>query len=54
MPALTNPQELPIENLSLAANGLTDAESGELVAKIISMHTIMRDEIIWKYALRNE
>jgi len=40
--------------LSLAANGLTDAESGELVARIISMHTIIRDEIIWKYALRNE
>ena len=45
---------LPIEDLSLAANGLIDEDCGELVAKIISMHCELRDEIIWKYALRSE
>ena len=53
MDSLKDPANLPIKELSLAANGLTE-DMGDLLAKIISMHCENRDSIIWKYALRNE
>jgi hypothetical protein len=54
MPALCSPNKVPIEDLNLAANGLSDSDSGELFSKIIVTHTENRDEIFWKYGLRNE
>jgi hypothetical protein len=54
MPVLTDPEAFPVRELSLAANGLTDADFGEQVAKIVSMHMEKRDEVVWKYALRDE
>lgn len=38
----------------MAANGLTDLQTGELVSKIIVSHCEHRDLIYWKYGLRNE
>lgn len=54
MPSLSNPATTPIEELSLAGNGFTDEDCGELLAKIVAMHCERRDEIIWKYSLRGE
>lgn len=54
MPALSNPTKVPLSDLNLAANGLTDIESGELISKILIHHCEHRDEIFWKYGLRNE
>jgi hypothetical protein len=38
----------------LAANGLTDADASDLLQKIIVHHCEHRDEIYWRYGLRNE
>lgn len=54
MPALSVPQQVPITELSLAANELTDSEYGNLIAKILIHHQESRDEVYWKYGLRNE
>jgi hypothetical protein len=54
MPALCQPDKLPLQELSLAANALTDVECGELVAKIVISHGEARDEVFWVYGLRNE
>jgi len=54
MPALTSPHRVPIQELNLAANGLTDSECGEMISKILIHHCEYRDEIFWKYGLRNE
>ena len=54
MPALCTTNKVPIEDLNLAANGLSDSDSGDLFSKIIVTHTENRDEIFWKYGLRNE
>jgi Leucine-rich repeat (LRR) protein len=54
MPALSNPSVVPLEELSLMANGLTDSDMGELVSKIIVGHCEARDIIEWKYGLRDE
>ena len=47
MPALLSPNDLPLEELNLAANALNDQECGHLVAKIIVKHSEVRDEIFW-------
>lgn len=54
IPVLSNPNLVPIEELSLMANGLTDRNMGELVSKIIVGHFEARDVVQWKYGLRNE
>jgi hypothetical protein len=54
MPALCQPRKLPLQELSLAANALTDFECGELIAKILIIHGEARDEVYWQYGLRNE
>ena len=54
MPILTDPEAFPVQELSLAANGLTDDEFADQIAKIITMHTEKRDETVWRYALRGE
>ena len=55
MPALTTPNKVPIEELNLAANRIPDTDwAGELVAKIIVKHSEHRDQIFWKYGLRND
>lgn len=54
MPAFCNPSKLPIEELNLACNGLTDNECGTIISKILIHHCEYRDEIYWKYGLRNE
>ena len=54
MPALTNPELVPLRELNLAANGLTDLDNGELLSKIIVSHCEYRDNVYWKYGLRDE
>lgn len=54
MPALSNPSVVPLQELSLMANGLTDSDMGEIVSKIIVGHCEARDIIKWKYGLRDE
>jgi Leucine-rich repeat (LRR) protein len=53
-PALTSPKNLPLEELNLAGNGLTDNDAADILAKVIVTHCECRDEIFWKYGLRNE
>lgn len=53
-PALSSPSKLPLQELNLAANGLTDLECGEILSKILNQHCENRDEIYWKYGLRGE
>lgn len=43
MPSLTNPELVPLLELNLAANGLTDLETGELVSRIVIKHCEYRD-----------
>lgn len=38
----------------MAANSLTDADSAEILSKILLKHSEYRDEVFWKYGLRNE
>lgn len=38
----------------MAANGLADFECGELLSKIIVAHCEYRDQVYWKYGLRDE
>ena len=54
MPALCDPSRFPLIELDLAANGLSDSDACDLLAKIILCHQEYRDEIYWRYALRNE
>jgi hypothetical protein len=55
MPALTTPGKVPIEELNLAANRIPDSEwAGEIISKIIVKHCEHRDQIFWKYGLRND
>lgn len=54
MPAFTNPNKLPLKELSLACNSLEDKECGEFIAKIVIKHSEARDEIFWQYGLRSE
>ena len=43
-----------MQELNLAANGLTDNECGEIISKILIHHCEHRDETYWKYGLRGE
>jgi hypothetical protein len=54
MPTFTTPDKVPLYELNLAANGLTDDVTGELIARIIVAHCEYRDQVYWKYGLRNE
>ncbi len=54
MPAFCSPGKVPIQDLNLAANGMTDLDCGDLFNKIITAHAEYRDQIYWKYGLRNE
>lgn len=54
MKALSSPDKVPLQELNLAANGLTDNDCSELLAKILTHHCEFRDEIYWRYGLRNE
>lgn len=54
MPAFCSPSKVPIQDLNLAANGMTDHDCGNLFNKIITAHAEFRDQIYWKYGLRNE
>ena len=51
MPCLT--KSMNIEEINLAANDLDD-EYAYMLNKILSSHQEKKDEIIWKYGLRNE
>ena len=53
-PALTSPAKVQLEVIDLSCNGLTDNDAAEVAAKIIVTHGEFRDEIFWKYGLRNE
>jgi hypothetical protein len=54
IPALTSPALCPIYELDLACNAMSDENSGELLSKIVISHGESRDEIYWKYGLRDE
>jgi len=54
MPALCSPDRVPLSELSLAANGLTDEDFGDLIAKVVISHQEARDIVYWKYGLRSE
>jgi len=43
MPALCDPSALPLRELDLAANGMTDDKYGPLLGKIVASHTEYRD-----------
>ena len=54
IPALTSPALCPIFELDLAANAMNDEDAGELLSKIVILHSESRDETYWKYGLRDE
>jgi hypothetical protein len=54
MPALCSPDRVPLSELSLAANGFTDEDFGDLIAKVVISHQEARDIVYWKYGLRSE
>lgn len=54
LPSFCSPTLVPLTELNLAANGMTDHDCADLFTKIITAHAESRDEVYWKYGLRNE